>query len=371
MVAILKNSRGIAFVVVIFLSSILLTMIGAGLLFSQLGLKTASNFKVGSNAIQVADAGIQHALAAIPSGTDFTYGSGATVLFTTPFPTAASGYSYEVTATNNTPSSPSTSTAILTATAVGPNGSKKVIVAYIGRSSTFQPPGATYLPGAADKIETQITGNATISGYDHDVNGNQITGAASIPAIATTDPNTTAEIPPTINNPGLITGSGGTPSVGTSSIQIDVNALAAKLLTLPHDVVAAGSYSNLIMGTPEAPKITRVTGAVHFSGSKTQSSGVGVLIIEGDLQISGNFNFKGLVIALGDVEVQISGNGQIIGALMVPESTVFDNPPELKISGNGTIKYSSAAINNYVATNWGSALPKPAKILAWQEKFSI
>src|SRR3970040_1960383 len=88
MVGILKNNRGTALVVAVFMSSILLTMIGAGLLFSGLGLKTTSSFRVGTNAIQVADAGIQHALVAIPSGTDFTYGSGATVLSTTPFPTA-------------------------------------------------------------------------------------------------------------------------------------------------------------------------------------------------------------------------------------------------------------------------------------------
>ena len=353
-----------ALVVVIFIGSIFLTLTGATLLFSGLTLKTTSNLKIGTIGLQAADTGIHHALVKIPAGTDFTYSLPTEVVPSTAHP-STSGFRYSVTAVNTAGGTQ----AILTSTSEGPNQAKKVIVAYIGRSSTFQPPGATYLPGAADKIETQLTGNATVSGYDHDINGNQIIGATSIPAIATTDPNTTSEIPPTINRPELITGSGGTPSVATSSIQIDVNALAARLLTFPHDVVIGGSYSNLIMGTPEAPKITRITGPVHFSGSETQSSGVGVLIIEGDLQISGNFNFKGLVIALGDVDVQISGNGLIIGALMVPESTNVDGPPELKISGNGTIKYSSAAINDYVATNWGSALPKPAKLLAWQQKF--
>src|SRR3990167_7893730 len=102
----LKNNQGIAMVVVIVMMVILLSITGASLLLSGLNLKTASNLRTGGGAIHVADAGVQHALGVIPSGTNFTYGAGANVVPTTVFPDATSGYSYVVTATNN----PSTST---------------------------------------------------------------------------------------------------------------------------------------------------------------------------------------------------------------------------------------------------------------------
>src|SRR3972149_6200430 len=69
----LKNSQGMALVVIIFVGAILLTLTGASLLFSSLDLKATSAMKGGTIAFQVADTGIHHALAVIPPGTTFNY----------------------------------------------------------------------------------------------------------------------------------------------------------------------------------------------------------------------------------------------------------------------------------------------------------
>src|SRR3989304_5797901 len=67
----LKSNQGIAMVVVLAVIVILLSITGASLLLSGLNLKTASNLRTGGGAIHVADAGVQHALGVIPSGTIF------------------------------------------------------------------------------------------------------------------------------------------------------------------------------------------------------------------------------------------------------------------------------------------------------------
>ncbi len=90
-----KDSQGIALVVVIFMVAILLTLTGASLLFSQLDLKMAGNHKLGTQALEVADTGVQHALAVIPVGTTFSYSSLAEVVSSTIHP-SVSGFSYTV-----------------------------------------------------------------------------------------------------------------------------------------------------------------------------------------------------------------------------------------------------------------------------------
>ena len=136
----LKDSQGIALTVVIFVVAILFTLTGASLLFSGLDLKATGALKTGTIALQVADTGVHHALAVIPAGTSFPYSSTTEIVALTSHPTIA-GYSYSVTAANTA----GNTQAILTATAIGPNGAKKVIVAYIGRGSFGL--GATSLPG--------------------------------------------------------------------------------------------------------------------------------------------------------------------------------------------------------------------------------
>lgn len=367
MVTILKNSRGIALVVVIFLGSILLTILGAGLLFSQIELKSANNFKAGSSAMQVADAGIQHALATIPGGTDFTYGSGATLLSNTPFPTVESGYSYGVTATNNTPGSPSTSTAILTATAVGPNGSRKVVVAYIGRGSYGL--GAVSLPGStAPNTETNF------SGTSFSINGNDNCNAApAVPGIAVTDAALATEITNNTTSDGglasdqmsLVTGSGGSPSVATlAPLSQTVSQMADGYLALGHVDLPGGNYSsNGDWGTSGSPRITRITGDAQITGT---IEGYGVLIVDGALGVSGNFTFHGLVIARGAVQVQVTGNAGVYGSLLIADSTIADAAYELDVRGNAAIRYDSCAL---AAVDSWVPLPKAPKLLAWQEKF--
>ena len=359
----LMESQGIALVAVIFVVAVLLTLTGAGLLFSGLDLKLTSSLKTGTIALQIADTGIQHALAIIPAGTSFSYSSPTEIVPSTPHPTIP-GYSYSVTAVNTA----GNSQAILTSTATGPNGAKKVVLAYIGRGSFGL--GATSLPGStAANTETNFSGTSfTINGNDN------CNVAPAVPGIVVTDPalateitnNTTSDGGLASNQINLVTGAGGSPSVATiQPLSQTVSQIADAYLNLSHTDLAGGHYSsNAEWGTSASPRITRITGDADIQGT---IEGYGVLIVDGELEVQGNFTFHGLVIARGDIQVEVTGNAGIYGSLMIGESATSDAGYELDVRGNAHVRYDSCTLA--AADGW-VPLPKAAKLLAWQEKLT-
>ena len=359
----LKSDRGLALVVIIFVGAILLTLTGASLLFSSMNLKATSAMKDGTIALQVADTGIHHALALIPSGDTFPYSSTTEVVPLTVHP-GITGFSYSVTAINTNGGTQ----AILTSTAQGPNGTRKVVVAYVSRGNFGL--GATSLPGStASATET------TFAGTSFSINGNDNCSAApAVPGIVVTDPvlateltnETTSDGGLASNQKDLVTGAGGTPSVVTiQPLSQTVSQIADAYLNLSHTDLAGGNYSgNDNWGTSGSPRITRITGDADIQGT---IEGYGVLIVDGALEIQGNFTFHGLVIARGDIQVQITGNAGIYGSVMLAESSYYDPTVELDVRGNAHIRYDSCAL---AAANGWVPLPKAAKLVAWQEKLT-
>lgn len=365
----LKSDRGLALIMIIFVGAILLTLTGASLLFSSLDLKATSAMKDGTIAFQVADTGIHHALALIPSGDTFPYSSTTEVVPLTAHP-GITGFSYSVTAINTNGGTQ----AILTSTAQGPNGTKKVVVAYVSRGNFGL--GATSLPGStAPNTET------TFSGTSFSINGNDNCSAApAVPGIVVTDPvlatevtnETTSDGGLASNQMNLVTGAGGTPSVVTiQPLSQTVTQIADQYIakgqggTVPYAELSGGQYSgNDDWGTSGSPRITRITGNADIQGT---IEGYGVLIVDGALGVQGNFTFHGLVIARGDIQVQITGNADIYGSVILAESSYYDPTVELDVRGNAHIRYDSCAL---APANGWVPLPKAAKLVAWQEKLA-
>ena len=105
MLKILKGPQGLTLFTVLFAVTVFLLFISAGLFFARLKLKTSSNLKFSSQGLQVAEAGLHHALAVIPWGLNFSNqincGSPPCVLVpNTSFPSTP-GFSYTVTAKND------------------------------------------------------------------------------------------------------------------------------------------------------------------------------------------------------------------------------------------------------------------------------
>lgn len=406
----LKSDQGIAMVVVLAMMVILLSITGGALLLSGLNLKTASNLKSGGGAIHAADAGIQHALTLIPAGTTFSYSASTPVASSaTPF----NGYTYTVTAINDSASTGGNSRAILVSAATGPNSSNRKVRAYIGRSSaSWAPPGAVYIPaGASSDANFNTTGTFFLTGtdtnYSADINHDGRADSTSagpksaIYGVATTNSSINSQFVNSLSSTektkvqGLgynAATSPATPSVFTTTNTLDVTTLANNFKTQPGVVPYPNGLSltqtncptpppypmspTCVFGTDATPQITYVssTGTIRFDTGSTVV-GSGVLILEGKANIFGNFEFHGLVISLspgprGDetneanIKLKFKDNVRVLGGVLLGP-----NSDQLKfdIKDNAAIYYSSQALN-LIQTLWGSCcLPQPAKVVAWHE----
>ena len=416
---ILKSSQGgLALFVVIFVMAFFLVIVTAGLFFSGLELKKTANFKLAVQALEVADAGLQHALANIekPFGWDFnnqlTGGSPAgTVISPTEFPLGSgSGFTYTVTAQNDppdtvSPGSPTNDTnniIILTSKANGPNGTEKVVQAYVRRSlvsASF--PSALYINGtsaspAVGSYFFSNTGSIRIIG--NDTNANDLLNASddtagakpSLWGIATTNSTVTNALRFEYLNlyPGVglhdILGVGTEPSIGTTTDLTDVdkmaqavfnNSNAVKYLNgLQYDATSCPSSSPCQLGTSANPQITYIkqTLPTDVVSLKGDVRGYGALVLEGAATIGGNFRFYGVVLHKRSAAAHTflaTDTAWVYGGVLLGsyEETVGVKKVRFTINGNARIFYSSQAISS-VNNLCGSCLPQPSRVFAWLDQ---
>jgi hypothetical protein len=93
---------------------------------------------------------------------------------------------------------------------------------------------------------------------------------------------------------------------------------------------------------------------IHSAGNMdlTTGRGQGILIVEGDLEINGNFEFDGVVIVTGKFTMRGTGGaeGKIQGSVIVQgEGTVEDDPN--KTSGNALVQWNSCAVEKALESN--------------------
>ena len=226
-------------------------------------------------------------------------------------------------------------------------------------------PGAMYLSAGtvAGLRKNAINGSIEINGNDHDLNAN-LTGSGSVPGIAVdgiTQQNSVIAMI-TRNTIDQVLGSGGTPSVSVVNNTVNWSEYAQLVADNPDIVIDAQEKIKTVnvWGTTADPKVTFVNGDIHINNSQA-SSGCGILVVNGNLEINGGFDYKGLVIAFKEtsIDIKLNGNAQILGALVVAGNQINVDVS----SGNFRALYSSAALNliqTLLAT-------KRFSILSWYE----
>jgi hypothetical protein len=204
-------------------------------------------------------------------------------------------------------------------------------------------PGSVYTEGTMN-----FNGNSFyIDGHDHNPTApfDTIAGAAPLPGIAS--PNNAGPITSALSNQQLdnVEGSGGDPSVRTSSLNLDLPAIAASWSQLA-DLNYAGGTNNpntSTWGTIGDLKVVHVAGDLSVMGN---GDGAGVLIVDGDFHLGGTFSYSGIIIVLGNCDIQGGGNAKnIVGGLMV-QGTLTGTT---NVAGNVKLMYSSAMINQLYA----------------------
>ncbi len=115
--------------------------------------------------------------------------------------------------------------------------------------------------------------------------------------------------------------------------------------------------------TPLSP-CTRYFPTIHALGNLhiTGSKGQGLLLVDGDLQLSGGFYWVGMIVVRGTLRTTGAGAG-IIGAVMAANVRLDD---DITVTGNSYIRYSSCGAASALQA---SAMLIPVKERAWVEVF--
>ena len=236
---------------------------------------------------------------------------------------------------------------MITSVATGPNNAKAQVQIVV----TLQPP-----PSSPATIYSK--GDVTGNGSSLTVSGNDACGAGTALApIYTKDPATT-----NLNGSPTLTGSPSTPQHGTLDIDIPayIDALQPGATTLTADQNGAtyGSATNYqtVYSWPDDP--------AHFNnqGLKLQNvTGYGVLLVKGDLELGGGFQWNGVIIVTGSVTLNGGGGSaiNIYGQIFSGTSTLTD----VTINGGNTIGYDSCKVKKAMA---GS----PLKVVNWRQNYN-
>lgn len=242
---------------------------------------------------------------------------------------------------------------------------KTVVEAAADRVPLHPAPGAMYLSAGtvAGLKKNAIGGSMEINGNDHYLNGN-LTGGGSVPGIAVDGVTQQNSVKDMIANNAIdqVLGSGGTPSVEVVGNTINWSEYAQLLADNPDIVIDSQDKikTTNVWGTTGQPKVTFINGDIHINNSQA-SSGCGILVVNGSLEINGGFDYIGMVIAFKDaaIDIKLNGNGSIIGALIVAGTQINVSVA----SGNFETLYSSDALNLIQSL----LVTKRFSILTWWE----
>jgi hypothetical protein len=234
-----------------------------------------------------------------------------------------------------------------------------IVKAAADKLPVFPVPGAMYVD--ADAInKVKINGSITVSGYDHDINGNPVATGNDLPGIAVDDPAHVGVIAGNIGGGATIEGTGGSPSIQNVTNGIDWAAYAEDVESNPDIILNSSTDVTKIanLGTVAQPKTTFVNGDITFGKNL---EGCGIIVVNGNLTINGTFTYRGIIIAYQDAEIttKLNGDGNIYGAMVVAGSSA-----NLEISnGNFDLFYSWEALQHIASL----LKARRFKILSWWE----
>lgn len=238
----------------------------------------------------------------------------------------------------------------LTALAVTPSGSRRMVQMDVAPSIIPNIPGAmvmdgdlpSFTPGTSNAFQAcggdQVSCNGSTTSPPQ--NGTICPPPGNEPAVGTYDTASTTLVnntlvasgrsgnytgsPANVANVGTALGAG-----GMNTVQ-GLNALVSQITAA---VLPANTYTNTGVlanpGTVSNPVINVVTGDLNI----TNLTGAGILLVEGNATFSGRPNYDGIMLFIGKGSVTMSGggNGVVDGAMLV--ANLYDSTGTLITSG--------------------------------------
>lgn len=366
------GQEGIALILALFGLATLLMMAATALVVGSGDLRATRNYRGAMQAHFVAESGISEALQ-VMNGPGVVHFRNDVV---TPWLTLWGGqrgftplwgFTYNVSSSATV--GDEANSGQLVATANGPESVKNVVVANVKRSNIpSTAPGAIYLASDAATNST-FNGNAfTVDGNDHLMTGG-LTGNPPVPGISTRNDTNTQETlsslsalqKDNVTGLGYIPGPPIVPSVKTSPAApstTQLNQMINDLLARPVENHPENQINgNATLGTTAAPKIVHFTDAGGVTiKANGNAQGAGIMIVEGNLTIQGNFNFKGLILVRGTTQVtEVTGNATVYGS-------IWTSDVQLQVAGSAIVNYSQQALALANTVAGGGALPAPVTV---------
>jgi Tfp pilus assembly protein PilX len=233
---------------------------------------------------------------------------------------------------------------LITSVATGPNNSKAKVEIVV---TSFPPPSTPATIYSKD--------NVTTNGSSMNISGNDACNAGTnLAPIFTKDPATTNS-----NGSPTFTGSPPTPQHGTLDIDIQgyVDALkgnATTTLTADQSGGTYGSSSNYV--TVYSDATLQADGELRLNNV----TGYGILLVKGDLQMAGNFDWNGLIFVTGVITTSGGGSNakNIQGLIFGGASSLGDTV----VNGSVTVGYDSCKVKQALAG-------QPLKVVSWKQSY--
>ncbi|MGH7793223.1 MAG: pilus assembly PilX family protein [Thermodesulfobacteriota bacterium] len=253
---------------------------------------------------------------------------------------------------------PTTGTNIYLVTSTGYTGnSNRSVEAEITRASPLIVPGPLYV-----EADAKIQGSSTnIIGTDP-VTGKEPCGESAVAAVTTTNAASSVQIHQNSN----VTGS---PLVKEYGADLDVEAMVNSLKQQANISfnVTSDTHTGMNWGTPTIiedtkPSTCSVHNIVYYNTNGTEiklaggSSGCGILLVDGDLDVNGGFAWHGVVVVTGSLKYTGGGNKQVTGGMLAGENADAD----VDVGGSASIVYCSSAVNSQTVN-------LPLRVLSWRD----
>ena len=255
---------------------------------------------------------------------------------------------------------------VLTALAVTPSGSRRMVQAEVGQDTfQFNAPAALTLDGSGDSFATGKSENYGVNGNDSPGCGIKTTGSAvaaiGVPSGDTTDQNNLiTQIDTGVNNntskESNIQGAGGKyPDVEAVTMPTNLTSettLQNLISTIKSDittpVVNGPATDSAITWCPKkgtcSEQIVYVNGDLTLTGGGTAN---GILVVTGTLTMKGSSTWNGLIFVVGTGSVIAKGTDTVNGAMVVANTTGSTlGAATMDVSGGGTggVNFSSGCI---------------------------
>jgi len=243
---------------------------------------------------------------------------------------------------------------VITSEGYDSNGASKPLRIEAAQVPDISAPAALYT-----KSHTTIQGTSTnVLGMDH-------CGSSHVPGVLTM-----ADVRE--NGNPTITGTNPSAIVEYSPKDIDIQGMInrfKKSVTNSYNVNSA-TLTGMTWGTPaegftqQDPLSCNERNIVYFNTNSTyvqlnaQTSGCGILMVEGDLAVHGGFQWYGVILVTGTITFTGGGGKNVTGAMLAGSEVSAD-----LVGGDANIVYCSSAVSNQTQY-------MPLVTLRWLELFS-